>query len=134
MFSATKYPIPNIVEPLCASHAIKYTYWKAVMKDELAALYKNSTWILVPPPHNRTIIGYKWVFRVKQNPDGTISIYKAILVPKCFDQRPSLDYSQTLNPVVKPVTIRLVLSLAISRGWSLHQIDVNNGFLQGDLA
>ena len=55
------------------------------------------------------------------------------MVAKGFHQRPIVDYLDTFNPVVKPTTVRVVLSLAISQGWSLHQLDANNAFLQGHL-
>lgn len=56
------------------------------------------------------------------------------MVAKGFHQRPGIDFSETFNLVVKSVTICIVLSLALSRGWAIHQLDVNNAFLHGELS
>ena len=101
------------------------------MEQEYHALMKNKTWTLVPPPSRVNIIDSKWVFKVKKHADGSIERYKARLVAKGFKQRRGLDYEDTFSPVVKPTTIRLLLSLAVSRGWSLRQLDVQNAFLHG---
>jgi histone deacetylase 1/2 len=73
------------------------------------------------------------VFRVKENPDGTIHKYKAMLVAKGFHQQAGSDFTETFSPVVKPVTVRTVLTMAVSNKWSIQQIDVNNAFLNGIL-
>ena len=101
------------------------------MEQEYQALLQNETWTLVPPPPRVNIIDSKWVFKVKKHADGSIERYKARLVAKGFKQRHGLDYEDTFSPVVKPTTIRFLLSLLVSRGWSLRQLDVQNAFLHG---
>jgi hypothetical protein len=101
------------------------------MEQEYHALLRNETWTLVPPPPRANVIDSKWVFKVKKHSDGSIERYKARLVARGFRQRYGLDYEDTFSPVVKPTTIRLLLSLAVTRGWSLRQLDVQNAFLHG---
>ena len=101
------------------------------MQQEYEALLKNKTWDLIPLHPNRQGIGCKWVFRVKENVDGSINRFKARLVTRGFHQIHGFDFRKTFSPVVKPVTIRVVLTLALSHGWKLFQIDMNNAFLDG---
>jgi hypothetical protein len=103
------------------------------MDAEFMALEKNRTWHLVPPKKGRNIVDCKWVSKIKRKQDGSLDRNKARLVAKEFKQRYGIDYVDTFSPVVKPTTIRIVLSIAISRGWSLRQLDVQNAFLHGIL-
>jgi histone deacetylase 1/2 len=120
-------------EPDSADEALKLPKWKNAMQDEFDALQRNGTWSLVPPSRGRNLIDCKWVFKIKRRADGEIDRYKARLVAKGFKQRYGIDYEDTFSPVVKIATVRLVLSIAVTRGWCLRQLDVQNTFLHGVL-
>ncbi|XP_073138449.1 uncharacterized protein [Henckelia pumila] len=120
-------------EPTCVTTALRDYCWRTAMSEEFDALLCNGTWDLVPPHHSHKLVGCKWVFRIKRASDGQVNRFKARLVAKGFHQRPGIDFSDTFSPVVKPTTIRVILSLAVQRGWPLRQLDVNNAFIQGSL-
>lgn len=107
--------------------------WLHAMHEEHSALLRNHTWDLVPFDKSQNLVNCGWVFRIKHLPTSGIDRYKARLVAKGFTQRPGIDYHATFSPIIKPTTVRLVLSIAIQNGWSLRQLDVNNAFLQGRL-
>jgi hypothetical protein len=103
------------------------------MQDEYDALIKQGTWSLVPPPTNHNIVGCKWVYKLKTHSDGSIARYKARLVAKGFHQQQGIDFDETFSPVIKPPTVRMIISLVVSLHWPLRQLDVSNAFLHGIL-
>jgi len=103
------------------------------MLEEMAALDKNNTWVVTTLPANKRAVGCKWVFTVKQTPDGKVERYKARLVAKGYSQTYGVDYDETFAPVAKMNTIRTIISIAANHGWKLFQLDVKNAFLHGDL-
>ncbi|GKB85484.1 ribonuclease H-like domain-containing protein [Tanacetum coccineum] len=74
-----------------------------------------------------------WLYKHKYNADGSLNWYKARLVTNGRSQQQGIDCDETFSPVVKPATIRTVLSLVVSRQWPIHQLDVKNSFLYGHL-
>jgi hypothetical protein len=103
------------------------------MQDEYDALLRNGTWTLVPLSKEKNLIDCKWMFKTKRKADGEVARYKACLVAKGFKQRYGIDYEDTFSPMVKIATMRLVLSLVVTRGWFLWHQDVQNTFLHGVL-
>jgi len=86
---------------------------------EYAALLSNNTWDLVPRLSGVNVVTSKWIFHQKLNVDGSFDRYKARWVLRGFTQRPGVDYDETFSPMVKPATVRTVLSLALSQQWSM---------------
>jgi hypothetical protein len=129
------YSAVRTTDAVPTSHVIALVnpLWQSAMHEEFQTLIKNKTWHLIPPRPGLNIIDCKWIFKLKHKVDGSINRYKARLVAKGFKQQYGVDYDNTFSSVVKPTTIRLLLSLAISRGWSLRQIDIQNAFLHGHL-
>ena len=130
-----RYPIPkallaettsdsDLPEPTCYTSTSKSPHWHRAMNLEFDALLKNHTWNLVPSSPSQNLIGCKWVFKVKRHADGSIERFKARLVAKGFHQQLGIDYGETYSPVIKPTTVRAILSLAISAGWSIRQIEI----------
>jgi hypothetical protein len=94
-------------------------HWRHAM-EEYEALLSNSTWDLVPRPLGANIVINKWIFKHKLKADDSLDRYKARWVLRGFTQRPGVDYDETFSRVVKPTTVRTLLTLAVSRGWPVH--------------
>ena len=108
--------VVQVVEPTCFDEAIGNENWEKAMDEEMAALYENDTWDLVPLPKDKKTIGCKWVYKVKHNSDGSISKYKSRLVAKGYAQTHGIDYEETFAPVAKMVTVCSVIAVAVAKG------------------
>ncbi|CAH9131081.1 unnamed protein product [Cuscuta epithymum] len=114
------------------SHQDKSNWWEA-MGDEMKSLQKNQTYDLVPLPKGKKALKNKWVFKVKKDVKGNIVKHKARLVVKGFQQKQGIDFDEIFSPVVKMMSIRVVLGLVVSLNLELEQMDVKTAFLHGDL-
>jgi hypothetical protein len=121
------------VEPTCFEQAIGNPKWDNAIDEEMAALDANATWELIALPKDKKAIGCKWVYKIKHNANGFVSKYKARLVAKGYAQTYGIDYEETYSPVAKMTTVRTIIAMEATKGWSLHQMDVKNVFLHGDL-
>src|SRR6266851_3628147 len=88
---------------------------------------------IIPRPKGRKIVGSKWVFCVKQGPDGTIQKYKARLVAQGFTQVKGINFNQTFAPVAKFSSLYTIFTLATEHNLEVHQMDVKAAYLNTDL-
>ncbi|CAL1401437.1 unnamed protein product [Linum trigynum] len=103
------------------------------MQHEIKALIKNQTWDVVNLPIGKKPIGNKWVYKTKFESDGSLDRLRARLVAKGNSQQEGVDFQDTFALVIKMTTVRTFLAIASMRNWHIHQLDVNNAFLHGDL-
>jgi hypothetical protein len=108
-------------------------HWKAAMDVEMNNIRRNDTYKLKKIKHGERAIGCRWVFKLKLNSDGTVNKYKARLVAKGYLQKHGKDFNETFAPVAKYKSIRLLLALAASKGWSVYHDDATSAFLNGVL-
>ena len=121
------------IEPRSFKEAMQDEGWREAMQKEIAALEANGTWdMAVLPPHKKAL-GSKWVYKIKYHVDGQVERLKARLVIFGNHQVEGVDYNETFAPVAKMVTVRAFLAVAAVKNWVLHQMDVHNAFLHGDL-
>lgn len=103
------------------------------MKSEIATLEENNTQSIIDLPPGKVPISCKWVYKLKYTALGVVETYKDRLVAKGYSQQEILDYTQTFSLMGKMVTVRSVITIAVTQHWPIFQMDVHNTFLQGDL-
>ncbi|GKA05091.1 ribonuclease H-like domain, reverse transcriptase, RNA-dependent DNA polymerase [Tanacetum coccineum] len=111
----TPIPLTLAEEPRNYNEAKLNPKWLKAMKTELESIVKNNTWKLVPLPKGVIPVGFKWLFKIKRNVDGSIMKYKARLVAKGYVQQPEIDFDEVFAQVARLETIRLLIALAAGK-------------------
>lgn len=84
-------------------------------------------------PPEKVALHNMWVYRIKYHADGTIERYKARLVVLGNHQIKGKDFEETFALVAKMTAVRGLLRIVTAQNWEVHQMDVHNSFLHGDL-
>ena len=125
------FSLSSLIVPSNIHEALGHPGWRQAMIDEMQTLENNGTWELVPLPPGEKTVGCRWVYTVKVGPIGEVDRLNARLVAKGYKK--CLDYCDTFSPIAKITTVRMLLSMATMHHWPLHQLDIKNAFLHGDL-
>ncbi|GKF62715.1 retrovirus-related pol polyprotein from transposon TNT 1-94, partial [Tanacetum coccineum] len=107
--------------------------WVDAMQDELNQFARNKFWTLVPAPHDKTILGSKWVFRNKRDKTGIVIKNKARLVAQGYNHQEGIDYDETFALVARLEAIRIFLAFATYMNFIVYQMDVKSAFLNSKL-
>ena len=112
-----------------AKQSSEWVHWKQAIFEELKSMEKHEVWNTVTRPKNKKVIKSKWVFNIKEDPNGQRR-YKARLVAQGCGQRPGVDYDETFAPVVKTETIRLLFSISAQKQRRMKIYDVKTAYLR----
>ena len=104
------------------------------MTEKLQALTSTHTWDFVDLSPDKSVVGCKWVYKIKTRAYGFIDWYKAQLVAKSFTQEYGIDYEETFAPVACLTSVRSVIVITAAKQWKMFQMVVKNIFLNGDLS
>ena len=107
--------------------------WEMACEAEKRAFEHMGVYEVVPCPKGRKVVGSRWVFRIKQGPDGTVLKYKARIVAQGFTQIEGVDYDETFTPVAKHTSLCVILALTAEHNLEVHQMDVKSAYLNGKL-
>jgi len=120
-----------VTEPSSFKEAVEEPAWVDAMIEEYDSIVRNSAWEIVPRPVGKSVVGSRWIYKVKQAADGSVEKYKARFVARGFSQIEGIDYEETFAPVARYSSIRTILALSAQMGWHIHQMDVKTVFLNG---
>ncbi|CAA7041690.1 unnamed protein product [Microthlaspi erraticum] len=127
----------DIEEPQCyhdAKRSEDWVKWNDGMIDEMKSLWKNNTWIIVDRPIDKKVISCRWLYRKKPGiPMVEPERFKARVVARGFTQREGIDYDEVFAPVVKHISIKILMFLVVQENLELEQMDVKTAFLHGDI-
>ena len=99
--------------------------------EEYNFIMKNDVWEIVSILEGKSVVTFKWLYKIKHAADSSIEKYKARLVARGFSKVEGVDYDQTFAHVARFSSIRAVISIVVEMGWRIHQMDVKTAFING---
>lgn len=131
----------NVTIPIPANYRqaiedpLYFSRWREAVRAELQSLIKFGTWDVAERDeiHPSNVAMTKWVFAVKYGSDGRVDRFKARLVVRGFTQRQGEDFEDTIAPVIRIESLRVLLAIAAEFGMKAHLLDATNAFVGSSL-
>eukprot|EP00253_Pinus_taeda_P021844 PITA_21844 len=91
----------TVTEPSSLEEGVEDPAWVDAMVEEYDSIVRNSAWDIVPRPEGKSVVGSRWIYKVKQAADGNVEKYKARFVSRGFSQIEGINYEETFAPVAR---------------------------------
>jgi hypothetical protein len=120
-------------KPSYYEEATSHPVRRDAMMEEYQSIMKNDAWDIVLRPEGKFAVTSKWIHKIKHIVDRSIERHKTRFVTRGFSQVEGMDYEETFSLFAQHTSIQMIIALAASMGWKLHQIDVKTTFLNGEI-
>jgi hypothetical protein len=115
------------LEPSTFDEAAKHKVWKDAMIEEHVSILKNDVWEVVPIPQVKSIVMFKWIYKINYATNGGVEKFKARFVAHGFSHKEGIDYDEIFAPIARYTSIRIIISLASTFDWKLPFLMVKLG-------
>lgn len=92
------------------------------------------TWYYIPLPYNIKAIGYKGVFKVKYNSNGSIERYKVRLIVQKFSQIYGINYTETFASIIRHESLIMFLAIIAILMIILMQVDIIRAYIESTIS
>ena len=90
-----------MTEPSPFEEVVEDLVWVDAMVEEYDSIVRNSAWEIFPRTEGKSVVGSRWIYKVKQAADRSVEKYKARFVSRGFSQIEGIDYEETFAPVAR---------------------------------
>nr|GFC26444.1 retrovirus-related Pol polyprotein from transposon TNT 1-94 [Tanacetum cinerariifolium] len=120
-------------EPKNIKEAMVDSAWIESMQEELHQFDRLDVWELVDRPLCINVFNLKWLWKNKHDEENTVIQNKSRLVAKAYAQKEGVDYEESFAPVARLEAVRLFITYAAHKSFTIYQMDVKTAFLYGPL-
>ena len=109
-----------VIEPSSFQEVVQQPTWVDVMVEEYDSIVKNSAWEIVLRPVYKSMVGSRWIYKVKKPANGSVEKYKARFLAWVFSQIEGIDYDEIFAPIARYSSIRSIVALSAQMSWCIH--------------
>nr|GEV53661.1 hypothetical protein [Tanacetum cinerariifolium] len=120
-------------EPKNIKEAMADSAWIESMQKELHQFDRLDVWELVDRPLCKNVINMKWLWKNERDEENTVIRNKSRLVAKGYAQNKGTDFEKSFAPVTRLEAVRLFITYAAHKSFTIYQMDVKTTFLYGPL-